>query len=161
MRRQRGFTLIELLVTVAVVVIVATIAVPNFRTLSARSQLVSDYNQILSGLYLARSEAIKRREEVVFNMPAQDGSSWGYSVYVDGDSENPLRSGSGRSASVSVSSDDTTYTFDPLGKLVSSDSDSGCDDTCTITLTHDALGEDDDRTITITRAGVVRQKGAS
>ena len=157
MRRQRGFTLIELLVTVAVVVIVATIAVPNFRTLSARSQLASDYNQILSGLYLARSEAIKRREDVVFNMPGQDGSPWEYNVYVDGDSANPLRSGSGRSASVSVSSDDTTYTFGPLGKLASSD----CDDTCTITLTHDALGQGDPRTITITRAGVVRQGGAS
>ncbi|RUA22883.1 prepilin-type N-terminal cleavage/methylation domain-containing protein [Billgrantia gudaonensis] len=60
--RQRGFTLIELLVTIAVIVIMATIAIPGFQRMMATNRLNSGYNEILSGLYLARSEAIKRRE---------------------------------------------------------------------------------------------------
>src|SRR5690554_7951075 len=88
--RNFGFTLIELLVTIAVMAIIATIAVPGFQSMMARNQLASSYNEILSGLYLARSEAIKRRQNVSFEVMAS--SPWEYRVYVTDDgSDNAIR----------------------------------------------------------------------
>lgn len=62
--KSSGFTLIELLVTIAVIVILATIAVPNFQTLIATNRQAAEYNKVLSGFHLARTEAVKKREVV-------------------------------------------------------------------------------------------------
>lgn len=79
--RHSGFTLIELLVTIAVMTIVATIAVPGFQGMMASNRLAADYNEILAGLNMARSEAIKRRETVDFLVmtPAKSG----YQIKID------------------------------------------------------------------------------
>lgn len=60
MNRNSGFTLIELMVTLAVAVIIATIAVPNFKLLIQDNRTVTQTNALISALNLARSEAIKR-----------------------------------------------------------------------------------------------------
>lgn len=78
--RHHGFTLIELLVTIAVMVIIATIAVPGFQNMMISNRLASDYNEVLTGLNLARSEAIKRRETVDFIVV--NGSVSGYQIKV-------------------------------------------------------------------------------
>ena len=60
MKRTRGFTLVELLVTLAVATILITVAIPGFRTLIQNNRATTQANELLTGLLLARSEAIKR-----------------------------------------------------------------------------------------------------
>ena len=127
--RNFGFTLIELLVTIAVMAIIATIAVPGFQSMMARNQLASSYNEILSGLYLARSEAIKRRQNVSFEVMAS--SPWEYRVYVTDDgSDNAIRVRQASRGGVSVS-DSNVVEFNRLGRIVEI---SDCDGGCTLTV---------------------------
>lgn len=60
----RGFTLVELMVTVAVLGIVLTIAVPNFRAFILGGRMTGYTNDLLSDLAYARSEAVKRAANV-------------------------------------------------------------------------------------------------
>ena len=81
--RQAGLTLIELLVTLAIIVIMATVAVPGFQSLIASSRLTADHNELLAGLNLARSEAVKRREEVTAVITRLGDSGWRLEIKVD------------------------------------------------------------------------------
>ena len=58
--RLRGFTLIEMMVTIAIMVILLTIAVPSFNDATLGSKLGSYANNLIASAYLARSEAMKR-----------------------------------------------------------------------------------------------------
>lgn len=102
---NRGFTLIELLVTIAVLVIMATIAIPNFSSFIASSRLAAEYNNVLTGLHFARSEAVKKRS-VVRAQISTDAGKWEMEVaLVDefGDPvDPPLRSFSSTNGSITV-----------------------------------------------------------
>jgi type IV fimbrial biogenesis protein FimT len=60
----RGFTLIELIVTMAVALVLISIAFPSFRTLTQNSRMAAQVNDLIADLSYARSEAIKRRDTV-------------------------------------------------------------------------------------------------
>lgn len=65
-KRVTGFTLIELMISIAVAVIVTTVAIPNFMSLVNSNRLSSQANDFLSAIMLARAEAIKQNENIVF-----------------------------------------------------------------------------------------------
>ncbi|WP_082027179.1 GspH/FimT family pseudopilin [Serpentinimonas maccroryi] len=63
-RRVRGVTLIEVMVVVGIVAILAMMAAPNFRAMIERNQINSAANELMMGLQLARSEAIRLNSTV-------------------------------------------------------------------------------------------------
>ncbi|MEQ6889689.1 GspH/FimT family pseudopilin [Halomonas sp. CS7] len=81
--KHSGFTLIELLVTIAVAVILATIAVPSFQSMIATNRLAADYNAMLAGLNYARSEAVAHREKVTAVLSQVVGGGWRLEVKLD------------------------------------------------------------------------------
>jgi type IV fimbrial biogenesis protein FimT len=60
-----GFTLVEMLVVVAIASTLMALAVPSLRAVGDSMRLTAASNGFLAHLYLARSEAIKRRARVV------------------------------------------------------------------------------------------------
>jgi type IV fimbrial biogenesis protein FimT len=62
----RGFTLFEVLLTLSIVAIWMLIASPDFRTAYSSLKLLTLRQQIIQELHLARSEAIKRQQDVIY-----------------------------------------------------------------------------------------------
>ena len=88
--RQRGFTILELMFTIAVLAVMASLAVPSFLETIRANRIVTDNNELIAALVLARSEAIKRGQRVTV-CPSADqascagGGGWeqGWIVFVD------------------------------------------------------------------------------
>jgi type IV fimbrial biogenesis protein FimT len=85
-----GFTLIELLVALAVLAILTGLAAPSFIATVRDNRLVTQSNEFIGALHLARSEAVKRSEEVVVcksndGVTCNDALSWadGWLVLAD------------------------------------------------------------------------------
>lgn len=78
-----GLTLIELLVTVAVLAIMATIGIPNYQRLSARSEVASEVMRLKTALALTRNAAITRRSTITL-CPSTDGSQCTITNNADG-----------------------------------------------------------------------------
>src|SRR5215831_4963204 len=73
-RRISGITLVETVTVVAVVVIIGTIAVPNFMYLQRSAQRTAIINDFVHAVHFARSEAIKRNSTVSI-CRSSDGST--------------------------------------------------------------------------------------
>lgn len=152
---QRGFTLIELLITVSIVAILSTIAVPSFSSFLAHQQLRSDLNEVVSLLSFARSEAIKRRNEVSATIDLSN-DTWRITVAIVNPSET-LRTGTGRQPAVSLEGLEETNNirFDTLGTTINSDE--SCSAPCSITLSHSRFeSKDDNEFISINSAGGIQ-----
>lgn len=127
-KKRAGFTLIELLVTLAVAVILATVAVPSFQSMIATNRLAADYNAMLAGLNFARSEAVAQREKVTAVLTQVAGGGWKLEVKLDDgsslgsiDCSDPavakcLQVRDQAGSPVSIDSDNTV-TFTSLGRL--------------------------------------------
>ncbi len=71
---QRGLTVVEMMITVAILAIGLGIAVPSYRELTVQHRLSVSANEFLSALHLARSEAVRRAQQVVV-CRSSDGES--------------------------------------------------------------------------------------
>ena len=73
---QQGFTLVELLVTLAVLAIVAALAVPSYQDFVQKRQITSAAEQITSFIGEAKSEAIRRNENVTVTFNRTNAATW-------------------------------------------------------------------------------------
>jgi len=92
MDRQRGFNLLELMVSVLVMGIVLGLGVPSFMQFQRNNAMTSITNDLISSIYLARTEAVKRQVPVTMCASANAtdpaptcgvGPSTGFIVFVD------------------------------------------------------------------------------
>jgi type IV fimbrial biogenesis protein FimT len=79
--RQSGVTLIEVVTTLSVVAILAALAVPSFKTVIFNRKISASAESVLSGLQLARAEAVRRNTLVQFTL--NDDSTWTVSCVSD------------------------------------------------------------------------------
>ncbi len=92
---QHGFTLIELMIVVALLAIISAFALPAFQSFIASNRLTSEANELLAGLNLARSEAVRTQRRVVLCrasatscVTTADGERWQrWVVFVDNDAD--------------------------------------------------------------------------
>lgn len=76
MRRARGFTLIELLITITVLGIALAIGMPSYQTWIASTQVRTAAESFLSGLQMAKGEAIARNVPVAFRQDDTTKAAW-------------------------------------------------------------------------------------
>lgn len=74
---QRGITLIDLLVTVSIIAIVAGVAAPSISTMVERSNINEVLQRLRADVDFARSEAIRRNQDVYLSFRTGAGSCWG------------------------------------------------------------------------------------
>jgi type IV fimbrial biogenesis protein FimT len=119
--RSFGFSLIELMFGIAIVAILATVAVPSFRTWIQNIQIRTATESITNGLQRARAEAVARNTNVDFVLGT--GSSWTVDYVVKPVSTDPaIDSRSSTEGSVNVTRTvvpvgATTITFNNLGTV--------------------------------------------
>lgn len=69
-----GFTIIELMIVVTLLAVLAAFAFPSFQSFIASNRLTAESNELLSGMNLARSEAVRvQRRVVLCRAAAADG----------------------------------------------------------------------------------------
>ena len=85
-----SFTLVELLITLAIAAILLGLSIPSFTALISSNRLSSSANKWITTLNYARSEAIKRNQQVVVR---KTSTNWeqGWQVFVDIDRSTVAR----------------------------------------------------------------------
>jgi len=88
--KQQGFTLIELIVTIAIAGILLGIAIPNFNSAISNSRLTTSANEFMTALNIAKSEAIKRGNQITIRRKGATSSQWdtGWDIFIDQNADN-------------------------------------------------------------------------
>lgn len=99
MKKYSGFSLIELMIALAVLSIIISVGLPRMSVFFKGSRMVTNANDLVAGIHIARSEAIKRNSRVSICKSTNAGTSsptcatgaegWneGWFVFVEGKNE--------------------------------------------------------------------------
>lgn len=125
MQSQRGFTLIELMITLVIVAILVGLALPSFKIVMANAQIRTGAQALNDGLQLARVEAIRLNERVIFTLGTK--TAWTVSRETSGDTvqTRPYNDGSTAATVAVTPSTSTQVTFNSLGRVVTNSNGTG------------------------------------
>ncbi len=115
--RQRGLTLIEMLIGVALIGVLTAVALPEFQTWIANTKIRTASESVLSGMQLARADAVRRNVNVQFAFST--GSSWAVTVPSTGETVQSRSATEGGTDLLTVTrtpSAATKVTFNSLGR---------------------------------------------
>lgn len=117
-RHARGFTLVEMMVTVGIAVILLGVAAPSFSSYIRSQRVKTAAIDINMALILARSEAIKRNNNVTLT-PATGGwiNGWTISTTVGGTTTTIRQQGAYTGLTFSGPASAVTYSAD--GRITS------------------------------------------
>ncbi|MDD5461228.1 MAG: GspH/FimT family pseudopilin [Methylococcales bacterium] len=82
MKRQRdsGFTLLEVMIVIAIIGIIAAMAVPSYQDMIERNRLKQVAEALKLDLQFARTEAIKRSQNVLVTRTPGSAGAWCYGL---------------------------------------------------------------------------------
>jgi type IV fimbrial biogenesis protein FimT len=85
MKRQRifGFTLLEIMIVIAIIGIISAMAVPSYQDMIERNRLKQAAEGLKSDVQFARTEAIKRSQNVVVSRLPGNAGGWCYGLNVN------------------------------------------------------------------------------
>jgi type IV fimbrial biogenesis protein FimT len=88
-----GVTLPELMTTVCITSILAFVAVPSFMELIMSNRTTAIANQLVTGLAYAKSEAIKRGQQVTIRHKGTTARVWeeGWDIFSDSNGDGATR----------------------------------------------------------------------
>ncbi len=116
MKHHSGVTLVELLVVLAVFAILLGFGVPSFRATIETNRIATVSNDLVAALHFARSEAVRRGEDVTLCSSNDQSSCSG--AWVDGwvvrNAANPIRVWPAPRAGVAIAVGGPVV-FNPLG----------------------------------------------
>jgi len=119
-----GFTIVELMTVISVVAIPTNVAVPGLRSLSASNQVTASKSAFVAAMSLARAEAARQGQVVVFEPQAAGttGNEYakGWQVRLDDASHTVLRSYEALPDTVKIGTEagsETPATFATTGYL--------------------------------------------
>ena len=121
-RRSRGVTLIEIMIALLIMSVLITMAAPSFAGWIRNQRIRTASEGLLNGLQMARAEALKTNTVVSF----QIGTDWTVTrpctlEEVKGDAScATVEVQSGQWSRAEVVPDHSTFSFNGLGRLVSS-----------------------------------------
>ncbi len=84
MKKSFGYTLIELMAILVVVSLVTAVGLPMMNVFFDSNRMVSNTNDLVAGLHIARSEAIKQQIRVTLCQSADTASCAGTGQWEDG-----------------------------------------------------------------------------
>ena len=151
MRASRGFTLVELMIVVALLGVLASLAAPSFREVIVSQRVKSTSFDLIAGLSYARSEAVKRNDNVTITPVGGNwASGWEITALnVTTSATETLRS---QPAQTNVSiAGPATIVYGRSGRVTSGASDIAIDD-------DQSLASVLPRCIVLTAAGIPRSK---
>ncbi|MDD2761646.1 MAG: GspH/FimT family pseudopilin [Methylomonas sp.] len=115
-----GFTLVELMVVIAVIGVVVALATPPYQNMIERNRLKQAVESLKSDMQFARTEAIKRSQNVFLSPTIGDDGTWCYGLNLAaacacgtaGSCGIKTVAGSGFSTAVSMTASTGTSLFD-------------------------------------------------
>lgn len=137
-----------------IVAILASLAFPSFQSMLANAQIRTAAQALHDGLQLARVEAIRRNERVVFVKDTESG--WTISTVTGGNTlqTRPYTEGS-KTATVTVTPNGATQvTFNSLGRVIDSTPISQLDIDVPVSVLPAASSQN--LRITVTTGGAIR-----